>query len=111
MDLESPVNIVSPNIGGLQLMALPGGGRIRIRDNSSNVVAEIAAALSAAVLALGGSENNGSVLVKNSDGTTVIHMNGRDHDVRLFNSDGDQTIILDGAIGDIKLTGADAAED
>jgi hypothetical protein len=111
MDLESPVNITIPNQGRMELAALPGGGRLRIRDNDNDITAELAAALNVAVLALGGSEYNGSVMVKDATGKTVIHLNGRDHDIRLFNADGDQTLLLDGGLGDIKLTGGDAAED
>jgi hypothetical protein len=111
MDLESPVNITAPTIGRIELQALSGGGRLRIRDNENDICAELAAALNVAVLALGGSGYNGTVFVKDATGRNVIHLNGRDQDIRLFNAEGDQTIILDGGVGDIKLTGADAAED
>lgn len=111
MDLESPVNISAPNQGELELMALGGGGRLRIRNNENDVCAELVAALSVAVLSLGGAELNGSVFIKNAEGKTVVHLNGRDQDIRIFNAEGDQTIIIDGGSGDIKLTGADAAED
>jgi hypothetical protein len=111
MDLASPVNVTAPSIGRIELSALSGGGRLRIRDNENDISAELTAALNVALLALGGSEYNGSVLVKDASGETVIHLNGRDQDIRLFNTDGDQTILLDGGVGDIKLTGGDAAED
>ena len=111
MDLNSPVNIIAPNIGRIELSALSGGGRLRIRDNENDITAELTAALNVAVLSLGGSGCDGTVFVKNGAGERVIHLNGRDQDIRLFNADGDQTIILDGGIGDIKLTGGDTAEE
>jgi hypothetical protein len=111
MDLASPVNITAPSSGRIELQALSGGGRLRVHDNQNQINAELTAALNVAVLALGGSAYNGTVMVKDATGTTVILLNGRDQDIRLFNTDGDQTIILDGGAGDIKLTGGDAAED
>jgi hypothetical protein len=111
MDLNSPVNIIAPNIGRIELSALSGGGRLRIRDNENDITAELTAALNVAVLSLGGSGYDGTVFIKNGAGERVIHLNGRDQDVRLFNADGDQTIILDGGTGDIKLTGGDTAEE
>jgi hypothetical protein len=111
MDLDSPVNVIAPNIGRIELHALAGGGRLRVRDNEGDIGAELTAALNVAVLGLGGSAFDGSILVKNAAGRTVISVSGRDNDIRFFSDDGDQTIIIDGDAGDIKLTGGDAAED
>jgi hypothetical protein len=111
MDLDSPVNIIGTNVGRVELSALFGGGRLRLRDNENETIAELVAALNVAALALGGAGYDGNVRIKDTAGTTVITMSGRDQDLTLFNSEGDQTIRLDGAIGDIKLTGGDAAEE
>jgi hypothetical protein len=111
MNLDSPVNIIAPSSGRMELAALPGGGRLRVRDNQNDIVAELTAALNVAVLALGGSGYDGTVFVKDGAGQIVIHLNGRDQEIRLFNADGQQTISLDGGEGDIKLTGGDTAEE
>ena len=110
MDLDSPVNVIAPNIGRLELSALAGGGRLRIRDNDKKICAELGAGLGTAVLALGGSGFNGHVTARNAAGVSVIQINGRDQDIRMFNADGDQTINIDGSMGDIKLIGGDTAE-
>ena len=111
MDLDSPVTISAANQGSLELMSLLGGGRLRVRGNDNAVIAELVAALGVAVIGLGGADYNGDIAIKNGDGQTVIHLNGRDQSILLFNADGDQMILIDGATGDIKLTGGDAAED
>jgi hypothetical protein len=111
MDLDSPVNITGTNTGSVQLSALAGGGRMRVRDNDSEVVAELTAALGVAVLSLGGNGLEGTLRITDANGTLILQASGRDHDVRLFNADGDQTVTLDGAVGDVRLTGGDAAED
>lgn len=95
----------------LALEAVANGARLRIRSSENSIVGELAVALNAAILVLGGSGFDGSITVKNSAGERVIFLNGRDGDIILRNDSGEQTVSLSGNTGDVILSGADAAEE
>jgi hypothetical protein len=113
MDLDSPVNVVTgqQGQGSLSLVAGLGGGFLRIRNAENQQVVFLGAALTAAVLEVGGSGFNGNLVVKNLTGKTVLKVDAAGPQIQLRNDDGETTVVLDGETGDIRLVGADAAED
>jgi hypothetical protein len=95
----------------VSLEPLANGARLRLRDDENQLVAELVAALNAAVFTVGGSGFDGHVVVRNAAGTDAIRLDGRDGEITVHDDDGRPTVLLNGQTGDVTLAGADAAEE
>jgi len=74
------------------------GARLEMHDSNQNLVVNLQAALNVAVLGLGGSGFDGSILIKNAAGKISVQVSGRDGDVILDGADAceDFDVVQDG---------------